>query len=232
MHTAPGLQLTSLVATALFVRKGRIPALIWRQINNSCESQYNEWPVRPFTRIAERFCVFEYLILRPKHGTQQEQRAAEIAQIIITAPEGNCARRGRFDWLSLKCAMKMSRDVNRSSRLICLCKIRPYLVLHGTERRQVGVRDGREDDRGRVGSSRWPDAAVEAVQGICKGRHSYHYSETCLGRPPLLCNKTGLSRQVASHNRLYNNHVGLTMNTYMFFLITKFLTKWIYKYWI
>ena len=30
-----------------------------------------------------------------------EQRAAEIAQIIITAPEGDRARRGRFDWLSL-----------------------------------------------------------------------------------------------------------------------------------
>ena len=33
------------------------------------------------------------------------------------------------------------------------------------------------------------------------------YSRTCLGRPPLLPNKNGRSRQVVSHNRSYKNHI-------------------------
>ena len=36
---------------------------------------------------------------------------------------------------------------------------------------------------------------------------NFVYSRTCLGRPPLLPSKNGLSRQVVSHSRSYKNHV-------------------------
>ena len=39
------------------------------------------------------------------------------------------------------------------------------------------------------------------------------YSITCLGRPPLLPSKSGLSIQVVSHSRSYKNHV-LQLSTF------------------